>query len=315
MDLAISKASAHILGAVEPILGAVMGYLARGLRWSDGSLCQHDGLTGQFRGPACDLDRSRLAYLGGCDGYGEFLADPLPDLASRDLGLPCANYAQPGAGVDFLLSNPDLLSRAGGARAVILQVSGAHQLSNRYFSVHPRRNDRFTGPSRALRNLFPRVDFFEIHFTRHLMRVLERANSNAFAVVVEELRAVWTQKMGQILDQIEAPVLLLWFADHAPGDSHGHAPRAPLFITPGMLDVFSKRVSRLDVVVSPQALTQDALLAPEGPGGCVRARHLLGPAAHAEAAAQVVPALSRLLEGPEGIKKGPAQADPLPMAV
>lgn len=292
-----------------------MGYLARGLRWSDGSLCLYDGLAGQYRGPACSPDQAHWAYLGGCDGYGEFLTDPLPVLVSRHLGLPCANYAQPGAGVDFLLSNPDLLSRAAGAKAVILQVSGAHLLSNRYFSVHPRRNDRFTGPSRALRNLFPRVDFFEIHFVRHLLRALELANPHAFAVVVEELRAVWTQRMGQVLDRIDAPVLLLWFADHAPGDQHGQAQRAPLFITPGMLDVFSKRVSRLDVVVSPQALTQDALLAPEEPGVCARARHLLGPAAHAEAAAQVLPTLSRLLEGPEGIEKGPAQADPFPMAV
>jgi predicted Zn-dependent protease len=65
------------------------------------------------------------------------------------------------AGLDAFLHAPQVLALAGAARVTVVQAMGAQALSNRYYRVHPRRNDRFLGPSPALSALFREVDFTE----------------------------------------------------------------------------------------------------------------------------------------------------------
>ena len=51
------------------------------------------------------------------------------------------------AGTDDLRDSPALAV----ARLTVLQVTGAQNMSNRFYSVHPRRNDRFLKASPLLR--------------------------------------------------------------------------------------------------------------------------------------------------------------------
>ena len=80
------------------------------------------------------------------------------------------------AGVDVFCADETVLSACNDARAVVFQVMGAHNLSNRYYTVHPRRNDRFLKASALMRNQFPEIDFTEFHFTRHLLTALRKDN-------------------------------------------------------------------------------------------------------------------------------------------
>jgi hypothetical protein len=96
---------------------------------------------------------------------------------------------------------------------------GAANMSNRYYSVHIRRNDRFVRPSSALRKDFPSVDFSQIHFTHHLLGALERTSPEAFDKVVGELRMAWRSRMQSLLPDLGRPLLLVCLAvmrDGAP---------------------------------------------------------------------------------------------------
>jgi hypothetical protein len=65
--------------------------------------------------------------------------------------------------------NDPAIAEARAATAIVLQIQGAQTLSNRLYTVHPRRNDRFVRASGILRTIYRDVDFTEFHFTRHML--------------------------------------------------------------------------------------------------------------------------------------------------
>jgi hypothetical protein len=60
---------------------------------------------------------------------------------------------------------------------------GAQNLSNRLYTVHPRRNDRFLRASGILRTIYRDVDFTEFHFTRHMLDHLRCLSEDRFDIV------------------------------------------------------------------------------------------------------------------------------------
>lgn len=190
-----------------------------------------------FRGPARALTAPYLAVVGGTETYGKFVERPYPALLEERIGVPVVNFGAVNAGVDIFSTDETVLAACSGARAVILQVMGAHNLRNRYYSVHQRRNDRFLRGSTLLRMLYPDVDFTEFHFTRHLIQTLHDIDPARFAAVETELRAAWIGRMRALLRRIEAPVVLLWLADRRPEDpSDLHRTSDPLFVNDAMLE-------------------------------------------------------------------------------
>lgn len=154
--------------------------------------------------------------VGGSEAYGRFVALPFPALMEPCLGLGVANLAQARASADFYLTEPAVLEVAAQARAVAVVVMGAANQSNRYYRVHPRRNDRFIQASPQLRALYPEVDFTEFHFIQHLLRHLQAVSAKRFMVVVDELRQVWVERMRDLLGRIPVPLILAWIAQNEP---------------------------------------------------------------------------------------------------
>ncbi len=169
-----------------------------------------------FRGPQRRLDAPYVAFVGGTETYGKFIKAPFPALVESHLGVNCVNFGIANAGVDVFLNDAALIDAANGAEVTVLQVVGAHNLSNRFYTVHPRRNDRFVTASPILASIYPEVDFSEFHFTRHMLNVLYRVSPERFAVVRSELRQAWVARMKLLLRRISTPVCLLWFAAHMP---------------------------------------------------------------------------------------------------
>ena len=125
----------------------------------------------------------------------------------------------------------------GSAKAVVIQVMGAHNLSNRYYSVHPRRNDRFLRASPTLASLYPEVDFTEFHFTRHMLSRLETISEKRSATVFKELKSAWIARMTALCALIPGPVLLLWISDRLPPDRADVIDDGePLLVTREMLE-------------------------------------------------------------------------------
>jgi hypothetical protein len=198
----------------------------------------------QFRGPRRPTDGGYVACLGGSATFARDVVQPFPDLLEQETGMVCLNLGQHLAGPDLFLRDDALRALVHDASAVVIQVMGAANLSNRFYKVHPRRNDRFIAPRGPLRRLYPEVDFTEIAFTGHLMARLAETDRTRLTEVQRELRGCWVRRMRELVGLANVPVHLLWFAPRQPEDPAGEA-RDPCLVTPGMLDAVGTRLTKV----------------------------------------------------------------------
>ena len=214
-------------------------------------LCRYEGTKLLFRGPPRSFDIPYVAALGGTETFGPFVKDPYPSLLEDWLDQPVVNLGVRQAGVSLFAAERWVLECASKADVAILQVLGAGNMSNRLYSVHSRRNDRFLAVSPALKEMFPDVDFTEFSFIRHLLQSLSDRSQSAFEIMVEELRFAWLQRMRRILSMIETDVVLLWMSDRSPAapSSWPQGPE-PLFVTKPMIDELVGDVAAVVEVVS-----------------------------------------------------------------
>ena len=214
-------------------------------------LCRYAGTKLSFRGPLKSFDAPYIAVLGGTETFGPFVQAPYPTLLEEWLDQTVVNLGVRQAGVSLFASEQWMLDCASQAEVSVLQVMGAGNMSNRLYSVHSRRNDRFLAVSPALKELFPNVDFTEFSFIRHLLQSLAGRSDSGFEVLVEELRFAWVQRMRRVLSCIKGPVILLWMSDRAsttPSD-WPQGPE-PLFVTKSMLDALTDGVAAVVEVVA-----------------------------------------------------------------
>ena len=191
----------------------------------------------------------------------------------------------------------EVLNAASRADVTVLQVLGAANMSNRFYSVHPRRNDRFLRASSRLTALVPDVDFSQFSFTRHMLGHLRQHCATAYAEVVEELQISWFARMVRLIGLLQGSVILVWFAgQRMPEAAVQDDGQEALFVTRAMVDRLAPRVETvLDLTASDRALGR-------GTRGMVfdevdspAAERLMGPLAHEEAAEALATVVSGLL--------------------
>jgi Domain of unknown function (DUF6473) len=272
--------------------------LQPGARALDYSPCHYGTSRPLFRGPERDLSCPYVAMLGGSATFGKYVAAPYPALVEADLGHPVANLGGLNAGPDFYLSDPATLAVAARARVAVIQITGADALSNPFYSVHSRRNDRFLTATPTLRTLYPEVDFADIHFTRHLLMVLARAGQDRFGMVIAGLKANWTRQMQGLLARLQGQRILLWLADTPPpASAFGLDPASgPVLVDAAMLAALGPSVSDvIEAVPSAAARAEgvERMQVPETERHV--ARCLPGPTAHVEVAAALAPVVARYL--------------------
>jgi hypothetical protein len=127
-----------------------MTYYALGAGALDYLPCRYGTSKLLFRGPRRPLKEPYIAFLGGTETYGKFIANPFPELIEQSIGRTCVNLGCVNAGVDVFATDPQIVKIASGADVTVLQLMGAHNMSNRFYTVHPRRKDRFLKPSTLL---------------------------------------------------------------------------------------------------------------------------------------------------------------------
>jgi len=261
----------------------------------DDPICRYPGSELPVRGPCADLGAPYTAFLGGSETFGRFVAAPFPALVDRRLGRSCVNLGCMNAGLDAILGDAGVMRIAAGARLAVVQLPGAQNLSNLYYRVHPRRNDRFLAPTRRLAALYPEVDFTEFHFTKHLLSTLHRRAPDRFAPLREELRAVWVARMAQLLQALGGRALLLWLQYDDPRPRAGDAlGPEPLLVTRAMIDRVKPHARGLvEVPVAPAGeLAGETRKMAFGPLQAPTAEHMLGPAMHARIAARLAEAIA-----------------------
>lgn len=234
----------------------------------------------RFRGPLSTEGGPSVVCIGSSETFGRFIDAPYATRLDRALDIPVLNLGVINAGLDVMMNDPAIAAAVADAEAVVMQITSAHNMTNRFYSVHPRRNDRFLSASAMLRTIYPQVDFTEFHFTRHLLNHLRSVSEDRFEIVRTELESAWVARMRRYLNGLAMPVHLLWLSNRQPdAPDDGHLTQYPLFVSSRMLEEVGKEAESLTI----------AAPGPEE-GACAVQGKYYGP--REEAAA-------RLLPGPE----------------
>ena len=224
------------------------------------------------RGPL-DAGPDATVFLGGSETLGRFVAHPFPMLLNGVHG-PTANFGVAHGGVDCLLGLVGELGDSLRGRCFIVQLPCAANLTNSFFRVHPRRNDRLVAVTPALQRLFPEVDYSEFAFVRALLVALRDQNRTRFGRVREELRATWLRRMRLLVARLPGEVHLLWLVGHGPLGAE------PAMITDEMVAALGRPFLRI-VVDQAKLDTSGMIFAPQD---IAAARHMPGPQQHREIA-------------------------------
>ena len=254
----------------------------------------YPGSVLRFRGPACRMDAPYVLCLGGSETFGRFIQAPFARVMDDALPVDVVNMGVMNGGLDVMMGDPAITNAVGGAQAVVLQITGAQNMTNRFYAVHPRRNDRVIKATPMLRMIFRDVDFTEFHFTQHMLTHLQALSPDRFSVVEAELRTAWLARMSAFLRRITVPVHLLWISRHTPGQAtrHGGLGEDPLFVTPDMLEAVAEKAASLTIAATEDGCDTGGMQGMfftkrEEPA----ARALPGPDLHAMAAAKLIACL------------------------
>ena len=205
------------------------------------------------------------------------------------------NLGVENAGMDAYLYDPGAMCTVAQARIVVIQLCGSHNTSNRYYTVHPRRNDRFLKASNDLKALYPEMDFTEVHFTGHLLTRLRDICPDRFETVVHEVQGAWRARMMHLISQVKGKVVFLWFSPRPLA-----ATRVPMwdegdpFLNRDSVEPLISKAAHL-VEAVPTHWTSGHDDCALSPLDMTRAGHLPGPDAHQEAAVALAKVLSPMM--------------------
>lgn len=206
--------------------------------------CQYGTSKLTFRGPRRALEAPYVAFLGGTATFGKFIEQPFPLLVEHLTGVTSVNFGQVNAGLDVFSKDSTVLEAARGAQVTVVEVMGAANMSNRFYSVHPRRNDRFLHALPDLRQLYYDVDFTQFSFTQHMLRHLYLRDSGRFPQLRHMLEKTWVRRMRRLLTQLSREVVLVRVGGEAiQGDWPSDTGLAPAFVTGDMIASLAPLVS------------------------------------------------------------------------
>ena len=236
-----------------------------------------------FRGPRRPTDGRYIAFLGGSETFGKYIPKPFPDLIETAIGEVCVNLGNQSAGPDVFLHDTAIQSLCHDAAATVIQIPPATNLSNPFYKVHPRRNDRFIAPKERLVVLYPELDFAEVAFTGHLISRLRAIDDRRFTVVRNQLCKTWVHRMKALVAKCTGPTFLLWFAARKPQDTSVgiHPSNHPAFVTRAMVEALRPYVSDIIEVVAKRGETCGMVFPPLE---ALAAQDMLGIDAHKAAA-------------------------------
>lgn len=257
-----------------------MSYELPGAGAPDDLLCRYGASKLMCRGPRRKLDQPYVAFLGGSETFGKFVEQPFVALVEAALGKPCVNLGSANSGLDAYVQDPDILNVSSEADLTVIQVMGAQNLSNRYYRVHPRRNDRFLAASSLLRTIYRTVDFTEIHFNKHLLSTLNAVSPERFQIVLEELRQAWVGRMRLLLGALSRKPVLLWLRYDEETAEALLGPE-PLLVTRAMLEELGAEIENVIEVNVKRSADMDELEQMKfGPMQAPAASHMIGPEMH-----------------------------------
>lgn len=282
----LARIHRHAPTRVKIWMVGVMTYENLGQAGLDYLPCSYEGSRLRFRGPRKRLDQEFIACLGGTETYGRFLETPFPALITEKAGFETLNLGVVNAGPEAYLNEPPIIDLANRAEAVVLEITGAQNCSNRFYKVHPRRNDRFIHASELMAKIFRDADFTEFHFTGHLLAELKANAPDRYPMLIDELKAAWLGRMQSLMQKLKAPIILLWLGENGP-DEDPEANGRPHFIDVEMISQLRENAAEyVEVVFDPGPLRTEGMVF--NPLESLAAGELLGIDAHHKAARALI---------------------------
>lgn len=264
--------------------------------------CRYDDSRLMFRGPRRPLDGRQVVAIGSTPTYGRFVREPWPMVLEARLGRPVANLGYPNAGIDLVNRSEALRAACAGAAACMVEVMGAANMSNRFYSVHPRHNDRFLMPSHELGRLYPEIDFTEFSFVRHMLGALENLSPERFRLVLAEMWDAWAARMRILLGALEGPAVLLRLSG---GVESRPATGGPGDLPPAMVAALAREMGAVVVSAAETPdMPRDGLR--YGPAEGAAAGTQPAPGVHVAAADAIMEHLPAMLRRP---RRPPASAE------
>lgn len=271
-----------------------MSYDALGPGPLDYLPCQYGTSKLTFRGPMRDLEAPYVAFIGGTQTFGKFIEQPYPLKVEHLTGVQSVNLGQVNAGLDVFAKEAAVQEAAQGARVTVLEVLGAANMSNLFYAVHPRRNDRFLRAQEHLGRLYPDVDFAQFNFTQHMLSHLHDTDAERFELIKRGLQRAWVRKMRHLLAKLGDNVVLLHLdAQTQNHGNYGGAGCGAAFVTNEMLALLDPVVKSVVRVAAKQSTDMHGMafnLLEEEAAGAVS-----GPQTHTEAAEALLPVLDSLM--------------------
>lgn len=256
-----------------------------------------------LRGPQREPQGDYIVMIGGSETYGKYVQYPFPDLVEGVTGVRVLNFGAMNAGIGAFYGDEAVLRAGRGAKATVVQILGAQNMSNSLYSVHPRRNDRLLSAKPALKDLYGGLDLTEVHFTRHLMNKLRRLSEGAFTEVREILRDEWMERMTRLLGAIDGQVVLLWISARRPQEPEDLSdPTDPLFVDRRMLAALKEKFHTLVEIRMIEEPPEKKLFGKiYAASEADAAMQMPGPRAHGQIAQTIASALQPILKGTAGL--------------
>lgn len=261
-----------------------------------------------FRGPQPDLRGKYLSFVGSAYTFGRYSDAPFPDVLAEQFGLTGVNLGTDGAGPGFFLGDPEVKRAAAEAEVCVVQVMSAAAISNRMYSVRPRRNVRLHNVSDLLVGIYPEVDFERFAFTKPMLKYLHELDEQRFKLIVNEMKNAWIGRTQTLLSSIETRTILLWFSQRAPEDPEAdfndvHTSSYPFYVDRAMVDAVRTSADVYVECVTSAGLPQDlrvdgrtVLYRPSGQA-IDENREFPSPEMHAAAVQALEPEIKKLLRG------------------
>jgi len=284
-----------------------MTYERHGVALPNPAPCFYPNVDLAFRGPERSLEGPYVTFLGGTLFHGKYAVTAIPDRVEQVIGRPCVNLGLMNAGVG-VMSLPPLVDLANRGAATVIEIVAAQNTTNRFYKVHPRRNDRLVSVTRLFRKVFPDLDLSEVHFTRHLLRLMRQSAPNRFETVVEELRAAWVEGMLGLLSAVEGPKILVWAVPQPATIAGQGFVEEPYLIDRAVVHAISDRADALVEVRETDEMRARGYAGMHVPDTQSRILSALPRASLLDATAEA------LLEPLARSGIGPAGRDTLPMA-
>ena len=260
-----------------------------------------------FRGPQPDLRGAYLCFLGASHTFGRYTDQPFPTLLGEKLRMVSLNLGTDGAGPGFFLGDPEVKQAASDAAVCVVQVMSASAISNRMYTVRPRRNVRLHEVSDLMRGIFPEVDFERFAFVKPMLRHLEMVDPDRYKLVVNEMKNAWIGRTQTLLASLSSPKILFWFSRRSPDDNAydpndstdegypAYVDEAMIQTVKGAAEAYTECVTEIGL---PQDLTVDGRTVLYKPSGMPidHNREFPSPEMHHAAAEVLMPEVRRLLE-------------------